>query len=95
MVTGFFGFPGAGLKLETPPPTPPLEGRGAAAPSFPSDFACLTLLPRPLSRRGETPPDLPEGEELAGALYDGDDGAATPLPSRGGVGGGVSNFILP
>ena len=58
------------IIIQTPPPTPPLEGRG------------------------ETPPDLPEGEELAGALSDGDDGAAAPLPSRGGVGGGVCNFSI-
>jgi len=57
-------------KLETPPPTPPLEGRGEASP------------------------DLPEGEELAGAQFDGDDGAAAPLPSRGGVGGGVCNIFI-
>ena len=56
------------LKLETPPPTPPLEGRGEASP------------------------DPSEGGELAGALSDGNDGAAAPLPSRGGVGGGVSNL---
>ena len=46
-------------KLETPPTTPPLEGRGVAT-----------------------------------ALSDGNDGAAAPLPSRGGVGGGVCNFLM-
>ena len=42
-----------GGEMLTPPPTPPLQGRGAAAPTI----------------------------------------AETPLPSRGGAGGGVCNFV--
>ena len=72
MVTGFFGFPGAGLKLETPPPTPPLEGRGAAAPSFPSDSAPANSPPS--GRSGGVSPLLRRGR-----------GRLAPLPSRGGV----------
>ena len=45
------------LKLLTPPPTPPLQGRGAAA-ALPAAW----------------------------------DSVGTPLPCRGGVGGGVTNF---
>ena len=50
-------------------------------------------LPQPLRRRGETPPGLPEGEEWLAHCPTGNDGAAAPLPSRGGGWGGVSNFI--
>ncbi len=46
------------LKLVTPPPTPPLQGRGAAA-ALPAAW----------------------------------DSVGTPLPCRGGVGGGVTNLL--
>ena len=49
----------AEMKILTPPPTPPLQGRGAAAA-------------------------LPAAQDSVG----------TPLPCRGGVGGGVSNIRI-
>ena len=55
------------MKLETPPTTPPLEGR--------------EWLRRHSLRAVRQPSPPSEGS-----------GEATPLPSRGGVGGGVSNF---
>ena len=54
----------------TPPPAPPLQGRGVPTES-----------PKRRSRRQQL-------QAVAKA-------AAAPLPCRGGVGGGVSNFVTP
>ena len=44
------------MKLETPPPTPPLEGRGAAAPSLPSDYAVANSPPSEGAGEAYSPP---------------------------------------
>ena len=64
------------LKSQTPPPTPPLEGRGVS-------------LPQPFQRRGGTPPDLPKGEEWLAHCPTGM--TAQLLPSLQGEGLGVGS----
>ena len=78
--------------ITDPTPAPPLQGRGvptelpaavmAAAAPLPSARALLACHRRD-ARRGVL-------TELPAAVM----AAAAPLPSRGGVGGGVCNYII-
>ena len=66
--------------LQTPPLTPPLEGRGMAAHR---DSVAFPLEGRGTAAHRDSVGTFPSGARLP---------VGTPLPCRGGVGGGVSNY---